>query len=56
MPPIPAMIHAPFVNKNFNEDVERVSADKVERNKEFIKFSEELEWYANALKVARNLT
>lgn len=56
MPPIPAMIHAPFVNKNFNEDGERVSADKVERNKEFIKFSEELEWYANALKVARNLT
>ena len=56
MPPIPAMLHAPFVNKNFNEDGERVSADKVERNKEFIKFSEELEWYANALKVARNLT
>ena len=56
MPPIPAMLHAPFVNKNFNEDGERVSADKEERNKEFIKFSEELEWYANALKVARNLT
>ena len=56
MPPIPAMIPAPFVNKNFNEDGERVSADKEERNKEFIKFSEELEWYANALKVARNLT
>jgi len=56
MPPIPAMLHAPFVNKNFNEDGERVSADTEERNKEFIKFSEELEWYANALKVARNLT
>ena len=56
MPPIPAMIHAPFVNKNFNEDGERVSTDKVERNKEFIQFYEELEWYANALKVARNLT
>ena len=56
MPPIPAMLHAPFVNKNFNEDGERVSADKEERNKEFIKFSEDLEWYANALKVARNLT
>ena len=56
MPPIPAMLHAPFVNKNFNEDGERVSADKEERNKEFIKFSEELEWYSNALKAARNLT
>ena len=55
MPPIPAMIHAPFVNKNFNEDGERVSADKEDRNKEFVKFYEELEWYANALKVARNL-
>jgi NAD(P)H-dependent FMN reductase len=54
MSPIPAMIHAPFVNKNFNEDGERISADKEDRNKEFIKFSEELEWYANALKVARN--
>ena len=56
MPPIPAMIHAPFVNKNFNEDGARISADKKDRNKEFVKFSEELEWYANALKVARNLT
>ena len=55
MSPIPAMIHAPFVNKNFNEDGERISADKEDRNKEFVKFSEELEWYANALKVARNL-
>ena len=55
MPPIPAMIHAPFVNKNFNEDGERVSVDKEDRNKEFVKFYEELEWYANALKVARNL-
>jgi len=55
MPPIPAMIHAPFVNKNFNEDGARISADKKDRNKEFVKFSEELEWYANALKVARNL-
>ena len=55
MPPIPAMIHAPFVNKNFNEDGERVSVDKEYRNKEFVKFYEELEWYANALKVARNL-
>jgi NAD(P)H-dependent FMN reductase len=54
MSPIPAMIHAPFVHKNFNEDGERISADKEDRNKEFIKFSEELEWYANALKVARN--
>ena len=55
MPPIPAMIHAPFVNKNFNEDGERISVDKEDRNKEFVKFYEELEWYANALKVARNL-
>lgn len=55
MPPIPTMIHAPFVNKNFNEDGERVSVDKEDRNKEFVKFYEELEWYANALKVARNL-
>ena len=54
MPPIPAMIHAPFVNKNFNDDGERISEDKEERNKEFIRFSEELEWYANALKTARN--
>ena len=44
-----------IVNKNFNEDGERISADKEDRNKEFVKFSEELEWYANALKVARNL-
>ena len=55
MSPIPAMIHAPFVNKNFNEDGERISEDKEDRNKEFVKFYEELEWYANALKVARNL-
>jgi NAD(P)H-dependent FMN reductase len=56
MSPIPAMIHAPFVHKNFNEDGERISADKEDRNKEFVKFSEELEWYANALKVARNVS
>ena len=54
MSPIPAMIHAPFVNKNFNDEGERISEDKEERNKEFIRFSEELEWYANALKTARN--
>ena len=55
MPPISAMIHAPFVNKNFNDDGERISDDKDERHKEFIKFAEEIEWYANALKAARNV-
>tara|TARA_B100000579_G_C22567942_1_gene727536 strand:- start:43 stop:618 length:576 start_codon:yes stop_codon:yes gene_type:complete len=54
MPPISAMIHAPFVNKNFNDNGERISADKEERQKEFVKFANELEWYANALKAARN--
>ena len=32
----------------------RISEDKDERQKEFIKFAEEIEWYANALKTARN--
>ena len=41
-------------NKNFNDDGERISDDKDERQKEFIKFAEEIEWYANALKTARN--
>lgn len=54
MPPISSMIHAPFVNKNFNNEGERISEDKDERQKEFIKFAEEIEWYANALKTARN--
>ena len=54
MPPISSMLHAPFVNKNFNEDGERTSNDKEERQKEFDKFADELEWYANALKAARN--
>jgi len=54
MPPISSMIHAPFVNKNFNADGERISNDKEERQKEFEKFADELEWYANALKDARN--
>jgi len=55
MPPISSMIHAPFVNKNFNDKGERISDDKVERHKEFIKFSDELEWYAKALKMAREV-
>tara|TARA_B110000014_G_C20096996_1_gene575153 strand:- start:368 stop:943 length:576 start_codon:yes stop_codon:yes gene_type:complete len=54
MPPISSMIHAPFINKNFNNEGERISEDKDERHKEFIKFAEEIEWYANALKAARN--
>jgi len=54
MPPISSMIHAPFINKNFNNNGERISSDREERHKEFVKFSEEIEWYANALKSARD--
>ena len=54
MPPISNMLHAPFVGKNFNSEGERISNDIEERNKEFEKFATELEWYANALKTARN--
>ena len=54
MPPISSMLHAPFVGKNFNEEGERISNDIEERHKEFEKFANELEWYANALKTARN--
>lgn len=53
MPPISSMIHAPFINKNFNDNGERISSDREERHKEFVKFAEEIEWYANALKSAR---
>ena len=53
MPPISAMIHAPFVNKNFNDNGERISSDIDERQLEFVRFAEEIEWYANALKTAR---
>lgn len=54
MPPISSMIYAPFINKNFNDNGERISSDREERHKEFVKFSEEIEWYANALKSARD--
>ena len=54
MPPISSMIHAPFINKNFNDNGERISSDREERHKEFVKFAEEIEWYANALKSARD--
>ena len=54
MPPISSMLHAPFVSKNFNTEGERISDDIEERHKEFEKFSTELEWYANALKNARD--
>ncbi len=54
MPPISSMLHAPFVSKNFNTEGERISDDNEERRKEIEKFSTELEWYANALKNARD--
>ena len=54
MPPISSMLHAPFVSKNFNTEGERISDDNEERHKEFEKFATELEWYANALKNARD--
>ena len=54
MPPINAMLHAPFVGKHFNEDGDRTEGDIKERKKEFDFFANEIEWYANALKEARN--
>jgi len=54
MPPISSMLHAPFVSKNFNTEGERISDDNEERHKEFEKFATELEWYASALKNARD--
>ena len=54
MPPISSMLHAPFVSKNFNTEGERISDDIIERHKEFEKFATELEWYAIALKNARD--
>ena len=53
MPPINAMLHAPFVGKHFNEDGDRTEGDIKERKKEFDLFANEIEWYANALKEAR---
>ena len=54
MPPINAMLHAPFVGKHFNEEGERIEGDLGERKKEFEFFASELEWYGIALKEARN--
>ena len=54
MPPINAMLHAPFVGKHFSEEGERIEGDLEERKKEFNFFASELEWYGNALKEARN--
>ena len=48
------MLHAPFVGKHFNEDGDRTEGDIKERKKEFDFFANEIEWYANALKEARN--